>query len=147
MVKKSKFENKFETFASIKRRMCLLFMNVGIISLLMILASTKIVSAATTDMITEWNVSGDAGLTITLPVQGTGLNITVDWGDGTSTETVTSEFPTHTYSTAGTYDITISGTCKKWGYNSNSSVNTTSNYYTYTQYLTGVKQWGELSAT
>ena len=99
-------------------------------------------------MITEWNVSGDAGLTIKLPVQGTGLNITVDWGDGTESEAITTAFPTHTYDTAGTYEIKVLGTCPEWGYASLGSVSTTSNsnYYTYTQYLTKVKQFGELGA-
>ena len=101
-------------------------------------------------MITEWNVSGDAGLEITLPVSGTGLNITVDWGDGT-TETITGNitaenFPTHTYSTSGEYDISIRGTCPKWGYDGWDNIDTTSPYYTYSEYLTGLKQWGELSA-
>ena len=97
-------------------------------------------------MITEWTIpSGD--IEIKLPVQGTGLNITVDWGDGTDVETVTTQFPTHTYAEAGTYEIRVSGTCQRWGYSSYSSVSTTSNYYTYTQYLTKVKQFGELNAT
>ena len=103
-------------------------------------------------MITEWNVSGDAGLTIKLPAQsygGTSLNITVDWGDGTATETFTTAFPTHTYATAGTYEIKVWGTCPMWGYASSSYVSATSNsdYYTYTQYLTKVKQFGELNVT
>ena len=98
-------------------------------------------------MITEWNVSGDAGLTIKLPVEGTGLNITVDWGDGSAEQTVTTSFPTHTYATAGIYEIKVWGRCPNWGYASEWSISTSSNYYTYTQYLTKVKQFGELSAT
>ena len=103
-------------------------------------------------MITEWNVSGDAGLTIKLPAQsygGTSLNITVDWGDGSATETFTADFPEHTYATAGTYEIKVWGTCPMWGYASSSYVSATSNsdYYTYTQYLTKVKQFGELNVT
>ena len=97
-------------------------------------------------MITEWTISGD-NTEIKLPVKGTGVNVIVDWGDGSSIETVTTEFPTHTYAVAGTYDIRVRGTLTSWGYSANSSVNTTSNYYTYTQYLTGLKQWGELGAT
>ena len=96
-------------------------------------------------MITEWTIPS-ANTEIKLPVQGTGLNITVDWGDGTAKQTVTSKFPTHTYATAGTYEIKLWGTCPKWGYASSSTVSTTSNYYTYTQYLTKVKQFGELGA-
>ena len=98
-------------------------------------------------MITEWNVSGDAGLTITLPVSGTGLNITVDWGDGTESEVITTSFPTHTYAQTEVYEIKILGTCPMWGYFSGAKVNSSSNYYTYVQYLTRVKQFGELSTT
>ena len=97
-------------------------------------------------MITEWTIPS-ANATIKLPVQGTGLNITVDWGDGSAEQTVTTEFPTHTYATAGTYEIKVWGTCPKWGYASMFSLSQSSNYYTYTRYLTKVKQFGELSAT
>ena len=100
-------------------------------------------------MITEWTISGD-NTEIKLPVSGTGLNIVVDWGDGT-TETITGNitaenFPTHTYAVAGTYDIKVRGTCPKWGYDGWDNIDTTSPYYTYSEYLTGLKQWGELSA-
>ena len=99
-------------------------------------------------MITEWNVSGDAGLTITLPVSGTGLNITVDWGDGTAIETITTEYPTHTYAQAGVYEIAVAGECPVWGYSSHiAPTSGDTNYYTYTQYLTKVRQFGELNAT
>ena len=96
-------------------------------------------------MITEWTTPS-ANTTIKLPVQGTGLNITVNWGDDSAEQTVTTSFPTHTYAKAGTYKIKVVGTCPKWGYASGSTVSTTSNYYTYTQYLTKVKQFGELGA-
>ena len=98
-------------------------------------------------MITEWTIPA-ANTTIKLPVAGTGLNVTVDWGDGTAPETFTTAFPTHTYATAGTYEIKVWGTCPKWGYTGGTSVTTTQNsdYYTYTQYLTKVKQFGELGA-
>ena len=97
-------------------------------------------------MITEWTIPAD-NTVIKLPVQGTGLNITVDWGDGTESEVITTAFPTHTYATAGTYEIKVLGICSEWGYASNSTVKATSDYYTYTRYLTKVKQFGELSAT
>ena len=101
-------------------------------------------------MITEWTIpSGETE--IKLPVSGTGLNIIVDWGDGvveTISGDITAEnFPTHTYSTSGEYDISIRGICPKLGYNGSSEITETSPYYTMTQYITGLKQWGELSAT
>ena len=96
-------------------------------------------------MMTEWKIPED-NITITLPVEGNGLDITVDWGDGSS-DKITSSFPTHTYETAGTYTISIAGNCQKWGYNGGGTVAETSSYYTYTQYLTKLIQWGELNAT
>lgn len=118
------------------------------IATLLLLSETQIADVQFDNsklMITEWNVSGDAGLTITLPVSGTGLNITVDWGDGTENETITTEFPTHTYAQAGVYEIAVAGNCPVWGYSSANKPN--EKYNTYNNYLINVKQFGELSAT
>lgn len=118
------------------------------IATLLILSETQIVDVQYDNsklMITEWNVSGDAGLTITLPVSGTGLNITVDWGDGTAIETITTEYPTHTYAQAGVYEIAVAGNCPVWGYTQYNDVTATNSYYT--PYLTKVKQFGELNAS
>ena len=121
------------------------------IATLLILSETQIADVQFDNsklMITEWNVSGDAGLTITLPASGTDLNITVDWGDGTAIETITTEFPTHTYAQAGVYEIAVAGECPVWGYtNYIAPTSGDTNYYTYTQYLSKVKQFGELNAT
>ena len=105
-------------------------------------------------MITEWNVSGDAGLEITLPVKGTGLNIIVDWGDGTE-ETITQEYPTHTYARAGVYEIAVVGNCPEWGYMIDRIVTdpNNENYQAYLkcktslEYIIGLKQWGSINAT
>ncbi len=61
--------------------------------------------------ITTWktNNTGPSGDTqITIPTTGTGYNYTVDWGDGTSDSGLTGDI-THTYSSAGTYTVSISG--------------------------------------
>ena len=119
------------------------------IATLLLLSETQIADVQFDNsklMITEWTIPAD-NTVIKLPVQGTGLNITVDWGDGTATETVTTQFPTHTYAKAGVYEIAVTGECPEWGYSSYSLPGRTSNYYTYTQYLTKVKQFGELNAT
>ena len=119
------------------------------IATLLLLSETQIADVQFDNsklMITEWTIPAD-NTVIKLPVQGTGLNITVDWGDGSATETVTTQFPTHTYATAGVYEIAVAGECPEWGYSSYSLPGRTSNYYTYTQYLTKVKQFGELNAT
>ena len=119
------------------------------IATLLLLSETQIADVQFDNsklMITEWTIPAD-NTVIKLPVQGTGLNITVDWGDGSATETVTTQFPTHTYAKAGVYEIAVTGECPEWGYSSYSLPGRTSNYYTYTQYLTKVKQFGELNAT
>lgn len=96
-------------------------------------------------MVTEWTIP-NANTEVILPIQGVGINVTINWGDGTTAQ-ITSEFPTHTYTTAGTYDVTMTGTCPVFGYTGMNAPATTSEFYTFTQYLTGVKQFGELSAT
>ncbi|MBV6645266.1 MAG: BspA family leucine-rich repeat surface protein, partial [Cyclobacteriaceae bacterium] len=45
---------------------------------------------------------------ITIPTTGTGYDYTVDWGDGNSNVGVTGDI-THTYDSAGTYTVSISG--------------------------------------
>ena len=103
------------------------------IATLLILSETQIVDVQYDNsklMITEWTIPAD-NTVIKLPVQGTVLNITVDWGDGTATETVTTQFPSHTYATAGVYEIAVAGECPEWGYSSYSLPGRTSNYYTY----------------
>jgi hypothetical protein len=44
----------------------------------------------------------------TIPTSGTGYNYDVDWGDG-NTDTGLTTFITHTYASAGTYTVKISG--------------------------------------
>ena len=75
--------------------------NKGVIKLIMMfmmvtlfMMLSQISYAAASDMITEWTIPA-ANTTIKLPVQGTGLNVTVDWGDGSAKQTVTTSFPTH----------------------------------------------------
>ena len=101
--------------------------------------------------ITQWSVAD--GETIVLPIyekQETdeergeketyfNYNFTVDYGDGTVAE-ITSyddEDRNHTYSTAGTYDVKITGMCEGWSfYNVGDSASN----------LTQIKQWGVIQA-
>ena len=60
------------------------------------------------DFITVWNVASD-GETVTLPLKSGGtFSGTIDWGD-TNTSALSYANRAHTYTTAGTYTITISG--------------------------------------
>ena len=53
---------------------------------------------------------------IDLPLDGT-VDVTVDWGDGSPIESFTEPGqPTHTYATAGTYTVTISGLLTAYSY-------------------------------
>lgn len=53
-----------------------------------------------------------ANNTVSVPVQGSSPNCTIDWGDGTSETHTTTGFKTHTYDTAGVYIVQISGTMR-----------------------------------
>ena len=72
---------------------------------------------------------------IKLPLVDDGTyNFDVDWGDGNS-DTITSwnqAEVTHTYSSIGTYTITITGTIKGWRFNQNSEKNK----------ILDIQQWG-----
>lgn len=65
--------------------------------------------ASSSAFVTTW-VTTAAGETITLPLAGT-VNITVDWGDGSSSAITSSTSPLriHTYATPGTQTIRITG--------------------------------------
>lgn len=82
---------------------------------------------------TEWTITS-ASTKVTVPVTGT-VNVYIDYGDGTK-ENVTSQNPTHTYKSAGTYTMKISGNCTK--FESNSSTQ---------NYITKLNRWGCLNNT
>ena len=88
------------------------------------LVASPALATSTNDMIIEVVISdADGDLTLTdlekhagVPLEGT-VNVTVDWGDGTTAEQFTTAgFKPHLYDTAGTYQITISGTLTHWGF-------------------------------
>ncbi|WP_299212137.1 BspA family leucine-rich repeat surface protein [uncultured Aquimarina sp.] len=61
----------------------------------------------TDKFITTWQTTTN-NESITIPTTGTGYDYTVEWGDGTSSDNNTGN-ETHTYATAGTYQIKIYG--------------------------------------
>ena len=90
-----------------------------------------------------WNTSntstGSSTATqIKLPLVSTGTyNFVVDWGDGTTEETITTwnqAQTTHTYATAGTYIIRITGTITGWQFNDTGDK----------LKLLSIQQWGTL---
>jgi surface protein len=65
---------------------------------------------------TQAGISNSTQFQLPLPSPGYTVNAEVDWGDG-STDTITSYNQAeklHTYSTGGTYTITITGTLEGW---------------------------------
>ena len=62
-----------------------------------------------------------SNFSITLPLRsGYNYNFTVDWGDGSSTSTITAHDDsdrTHTYATPGDHTVTISGLVEAWYFN------------------------------
>ena len=72
---------------------------------------------ANPDFVTTWNVASD-GEVVTLPLKSSGVfSGTIDWGDGGATDTLSYANRQHTYTSAGTYTITISGdTLQGWAF-------------------------------
>ncbi len=69
---------------------------------------------------------GDGDNTVTLPLRsGFNYNFTVDWGDLSSSEVTSFDDPdiNHTYSSAGTYTITITGLVEAWYFNNSGDKN------------------------
>ena len=82
--------------------------------------------------------------TVFLPITGiTGGGITVDWGDGTPPETVTSDHRPHTYAAHGLKTISVSGGAFNNFYSPQCHSPTTANCTIFT----GVTRWGNYSPT
>ncbi len=71
---------------------------------------------------------------ITIPTTGTGYNYDVDWGDGNSDTGVSGDI-THTYATAGTYIVSISGDFPRIYFNSQGD----------REKILTIQQWGNIS--
>ncbi len=89
------------------------------------------------DLVLEVAVAS-AGATVRMPFMGT-VDCSVDWGDGSEIEAVTTTSPTHTYSEAGSYRISASGTITKLASTNLSDAEK--------QGFTAVRQWGTTGLT
>ena len=80
--------------------------------------------------ISVWNVTSD-DLTVSFPTQENGGNLSIDWGDGTTYNHIssTTEFVSHTYSTPGEYTITVYGNINNW--NCREVIQTSSTSWSY----------------
>ena len=71
----------------------------------------------TTPFVSKWTTT-TSGQTITLPLYSGGNYLfNVDWGDGTLETIFSDTTKTHTYTTSGTYTVTIDGTIEGWNFN------------------------------
>ena len=98
---------------------------------------TPAVSAAADndDFVTTWRVT--AGQAITIPTTGTGYSYTVNWGSGEEADTtVYTSDTSHAYTTAGDYEVRISGTFPRIHFDKGASGDTNSNS------IIAINQWG-----
>ena len=95
-------------------------------------ASAEASSFGANDFVTTWKPTATSK-TVTIPGTGT---YTVNWGDGTTTSETGSA--THTYTTAGSYNVSISGGLTRINLGSDSA---------NAQKLTHIIQWGNMSWT
>lgn len=92
--------------------------------------------------ITTWKTdnpgtSNDNQITIPTLGGGGGYNYDIDWGDGTIDEGITSDAaPTHTYATAGTYTVSITGSFPRFSFPTTAASDN--------QKLLTVEQWGDI---
>lgn len=99
-------------------------------------------AAAQDAFITTWETRvSDGVITIHTDTSSVDYDITVDWGDGT-TETFneTDPDPTHTYATADTYTVKITGTFPHLFLNGNASFTRADN----AGKLRSIEQWGSI---
>ena len=116
----------------------------------------KIDPSSSKDFVTTWRVNAEDELILPISLSEGDNNFTVDWGDGSPVETVNSEegaltdYPRHTYGTAGDYDITISGKCSYFcTFILDEALDEESNEEyenPQKQKLIALKSWGEIEA-
>jgi surface protein len=98
------------------------------------------VSAAATANDLVLTVTVNDGSSVALPIKSITSDITVDWGDGSSPETVGSDHQQHVYATAGDYEIVVSGGAFD-GFSSDGPGQSFFRWYT------GLSQWGSYTPT
>lgn len=96
------------------------------------------------DFITEWTVNDNQVFALPISITDEGNDFEVNWGDGSPTEHITGELaslPTHTYETAGTYQLRIRGKCPYFCMHYLED-----NYSEQMNQLTRLVNWGEIEA-
>jgi surface protein len=91
--------------------------------------------------ITTWDTTRGTGTTVTLALAGT-VNATIDWGDSTPVETVTTPGPhVHDYGDEGIYTVSVTGSVTAYNSLDNGGV------FSERAKLVSVDSWGQLGFT
>jgi surface protein len=102
-----------------------------------LLFGLQTVSLAQNEFITTWQTTSN-NQQITIPTfSEETYNYTVDWGDGATVNNITAD-ATHTFATAGVYEVKISGTFPRIYINSNNAVRS---------HIKSIEHWGTNSWT
>jgi surface protein len=90
--------------------------------------------------VTTWKTTNGTGTTVTLALAGS-VNATIDWGDDSVPEHVTTPGPVHTYSFDGTYIVSVTGSVTEYNsYNNGGAVSERAK-------LVSIDSWGQLGFT
>ena len=104
---------------------------------LLIALFSATISFAQNEFITVWETT-TAGESITIPTATNATyDYTIDWGDGSAVESGQTGNATHTYATAGKYDVSITGTFPRIYFNNTGDKTK----------ILEVKQWGSQAWT
>ncbi len=98
----------------------------------LIFLTASVSAHAQGEFVTIWETSS-ANQEIIIPTTGTGYNYTVDWGDG-NVEAAQTGDASHTYATAGSYDVKITGDFPRIYFSGSTTTNR--------RRILAVKQWG-----
>ena len=99
-------------------------------------------------MILEFTVPANTSLIMPIPPKSEN-DYVIAWGDGSATYGTSEGFPEHTYDSAGTYTVRISGKVIVFGFLNDAEVDQTGvykDYYSYCNYLTKIVTFGDIKA-
>ena len=99
---------------------------------------TVTVELESAGMVLEVDTNLIAGTTVTLPLRGS-VDVSVDWGDGSSSTATSSGNLQHTYASNRSYTISISGSLEQFGAGLDG--------YPHADAIVGVSAWGDPGLT
>ncbi len=112
----------------------------AILLMLALLCALSTYGQTTDPFVTTW-VTIVADETITIPTTGDGYNYSVTWEEGGTPETGKMGNATHTYATAGTHTVTITGTFPRIYFNDRFNTNANANK------IRTIERWGNIEWT